>query len=62
MVFLRRHFSASKFWAEAKRHQATCFVYVGELCRYLTKLPEEPEENNNPLQRMVGNGLRPATD
>jgi citronellyl-CoA synthetase len=35
------------------------FVYVGELCRYLAMAPECPEEKNNPLKTMLGNGLRP---
>jgi citronellyl-CoA synthetase len=58
-IFLRRGFSASKFWPEVQRYQTNCFVYVGELCRYLAVQPECPEEHNNPLQKMLGNGLRP---
>ena len=58
-IFLRRSFSASNFWREVQEQQTNCFIYVGELCRYLTMQPECPQEKNNPLQKMMGNGLRP---
>ncbi|MEH6567503.1 MAG: long-chain-acyl-CoA synthetase [Halioglobus sp.] len=58
-IFLRRSFSASSFWPEVQQHNCNSFVYVGELCRYLSMQPERPEEKNNPLQKMLGNGLRP---
>ena len=58
-IFLRRNFSASSFWSEVKQHKANCFIYVGELCRYLLMQPTCPEEKNNPLEKMLGNGLRP---
>ncbi len=58
-VFLRRNFSASKFWPEVHEYQTNCFVYVGELCRYLATQPESEAERDNPLQKMLGNGLRP---
>ncbi len=57
--FLRRGFSASNFWPEVQKYQTNCFIYVGELCRYLALQPECPEEKNNPLAKMLGNGLRP---
>ena len=58
-IFLRRGFSASRFWAEVKKHQCNSFVYVGELCRYLVNQEPCPEERDNPLEKMMGNGLRP---
>ena len=58
-IVLRRSFSASNFWSDVQKHQANCFIYVGELCRYLTMQPPCPEEKNNPLEKMLGNGLRP---
>jgi citronellyl-CoA synthetase len=58
-IFLRRSFSASNFWPEVQQSQSNCFIYVGELCRYLAIQAERPEERNNPLQKMLGNGLRP---
>ena len=58
-MFLRRKFSASAFWPEIQKYQCTIFFYVGELCRYLVTHPSSPEEKNNPLDRVFGNGLRP---
>lgn len=58
-IFLRRRFSASEFWSDVQTYQCTNFIYVGELCRYLLAQPVCPEEHNNPLTRVFGNGLRP---
>ena len=58
-MFVRRRFSATQFWPEVQKHQTTLFIYVGELCRYLAMAPECPDEKNNPLKTMLGNGLRP---
>lgn len=58
-IFLRRKFSASKFWPEVQEYKTNLFVYVGELCRYLAAQPVCEAEKNNPLETMVGNGLRP---
>ncbi|CAA0080477.1 Long-chain-fatty-acid--CoA ligase FadD17 [Zhongshania aliphaticivorans] len=58
-IFLRRRFSASQFWPETQKYQTTLFVYVGELCRYLAMQKTSSAEANNPIQTMVGNGLRP---
>jgi citronellyl-CoA synthetase len=59
-IALRRKFSASAFWPDVARYQATCFGYIGELCRYLLNQPESPAEKNNSLRCMIGNGLRPS--
>ncbi|MDH4568277.1 long-chain-acyl-CoA synthetase [Pseudomonas sp. BN414] len=59
-IALRRKFSASNFWKDVARYQATCFGYIGELCRYLLNQPPCPEERNNSLTCMIGNGLRPS--
>ena len=58
-TFIRRKFSASSFWKEAQQFNTTAFVYVGELCRYLSFQDPCEEEINNPISKMVGNGLRP---
>ena len=58
-TFIRRKFSASAFWKEANKYNTTAFVYVGELCRYLSFQEPIEEEKNNPISKMVGNGLRP---
>jgi citronellyl-CoA synthetase len=55
---LRRKFSASKFWDDIDKYQATSFSYVGEICRYLLNT-DSPKSNNNTLKSIFGNGLRP---
>ena len=56
---LREKFSASAFWSDVERYQATAILYIGELCRYLINAPEHPAEKNNSVRVAVGNGLRP---
>jgi len=58
-MFLRRRFSASNFLKEVREHDTSCFVYIGELCRYLVSTPARPDDAQNPLTRCIGNGLRP---
>jgi citronellyl-CoA synthetase len=58
-MFIRRKFSASNFLHEVREHRATCFVYIGELCRYLLSVPPSPDDHVNPLIAVMGNGLRP---
>ncbi|MEQ8859858.1 MAG: long-chain-acyl-CoA synthetase [Pseudomonadales bacterium] len=58
-MFIRRKFSASNFLPEVREHGTTCFIYIGELCRYLVNTPAKPDDHRNPLKRMMGNGLRP---
>jgi fatty-acyl-CoA synthase len=52
-------FSASRFWEELIAAQATMFVYIGELCRYLANQPERPQERAHEIRLAFGNGLRP---
>ncbi|WP_454195362.1 long-chain-acyl-CoA synthetase [Nocardia sp. Marseille-Q1738] len=56
---LGRGFSASRFWDEVIREQATAFVYIGELCRYLLNQPVKPTDRQHLVRLVVGNGLRP---
>ncbi len=57
---IRRKFSASEFWNDCRRYNATAFGYVGELCRYLLEKPASAEDRNNRVTKIVGNGLRPS--
>lgn len=59
-LIMVRKFSASRFWDDVQRHRATAFGYVGELCRYLLDQPARPDDVDNPIRVMVGNGLRPS--
>ena len=58
-MFIRRKFSGSNFLGEVREHGATCFIYIGELCRYLLNVPATANDHSNPLTSMMGNGLRP---
>lgn len=55
---LADRFSASRFWHDVVRWDCTVFQYIGELCRYLVKAPEHPDEHRHRLRMACGNGLR----
>ena len=57
-LIVRKKFSASHFWPDVVATEATRFVYIGELCRYLVNQPEQPDERAHKLQLAFGNGLR----
>ncbi|RLQ22657.1 long-chain-acyl-CoA synthetase [Seongchinamella sediminis] len=58
-IFLRRKFSATQFLPEVREYGTTCFMYIGEICRYLMSTPQAPDDYQNPLTKVMGNGLRP---
>lgn len=57
---IRRKFSASQFWGDVRRFEATTLGYVGELCRYLLDQPASENDRDHRATKMVGNGLRPG--
>jgi len=57
---IRRKFSASQFWDDVRRFNATTLGYVGELCRYLIDQPASEQDRDNRVTKMIGNGLRPG--
>lgn len=52
-------FSASRFWDEIRRYDATAFCYIGELLRYLLNQPPQPDDRRHRVRAILGNGLRP---
>ena len=58
-VAIRRKFSVSNFWKDVHKYNATVWCYIGELCRYLMNQPPKADDHDNPLQKIIGNGLRP---
>jgi fatty-acyl-CoA synthase len=54
-VLLRAKFSASAFWDDIARSEATIFQYIGELCRYLLASDRPPSPHK--LRLCCGNGL-----
>ena len=59
-LVLARKFSASRFWDDIRKYDCTSFTYVGELCRYLHEQPPSPNDRDNKIRVIVGNGLRPG--
>jgi len=57
---IRRKFSASQFWPDVRRYNATTLGYVGELCRYLVDQPASADDRRHAVRKMIGNGLRPG--
>ena len=56
---LRRKLSVSAFWDDVREFNCTSFVYIGEFLRYLLSQPELPQDKENPVRAIIGNGLRP---
>ncbi|BBZ42892.1 long-chain-acyl-CoA synthetase FadD6 [Mycobacterium parmense] len=52
-------FSASRFWDEVIATEATAFIYIGEICRYLLNQPRRATDRAHKVRLMAGNGLRP---
>lgn len=57
---LGKSFSASRFWDDIIRHDATAFVYIGEVCTYLLGQPAKDTDRKHKVRVICGNGLRPA--
>ncbi|XP_077353037.1 long-chain fatty acid transport protein 6 isoform X2 [Festucalex cinctus] len=55
---LKKKFSASQFWNDCRKHNATVFQYIGELCRYLCNQPKTDLDKVHSVRMGVGNGLR----
>ncbi len=58
-IALARKFSASRFWQDVVKHDATAVLYIGELCRYLLNQQPSEFEGRHRVKVAVGNGLRP---
>ncbi len=56
---LGRSFSASRFWDEVIGYDATAFLYIGEVCRYLLNQPEKETDRRHRVRVIAGNGLQP---
>ena len=58
-VALARRFSVSNFWKDIIKFKATCFNYIGEICRYLYNQPPSPNDRKHSVTKIAGNGLKP---
>jgi len=57
---LARKFSRRHFWNEIRRNDATAFIYIGEICRYLLNNEPTPRDREHRVRVITGNGLRPT--
>lgn len=55
---LARRFSASGFWRDIHRFEATGFNYIGEMCRYLVNRPASDRGRGHRVRVIVGQGLQ----
>jgi acyl-CoA synthetase (AMP-forming)/AMP-acid ligase II len=55
---IARSFSATRFWDDIRKYNATGFNYVGEIARYLWNQPPSPNDRNHRVRSMMGAGLR----
>lgn len=58
-MVIKRRFSASQFWHDCIKYEATCAQYIGELCRYLLSQKPSDVDKKHKVKLMFGNGLRP---
>lgn len=58
LVLLER-FSASSFWSDVKKYEATIFFYLGSILPVLLKLPITEEEKHNSVKIAVGAQANP---
>lgn len=57
-VVLRRKFSARHYWEDVRKHRVTVIQYIGELCRYLLRVPKSDLDGVHNVRVAFGNGLR----
>ncbi|MFP4040930.1 MAG: AMP-binding protein [Desulfosudaceae bacterium] len=58
-VALARKFSASRFWEDVRRYQATVFNTIGSIIPILMKQPEKPEDSRNKVRFVTSSGCPP---
>lgn len=59
-IVIRRKFSASQFWDDCRKYNATVVQYIGEVIRYVCDTPEKENDKNHCVRLAIGNGLRPT--
>lgn len=61
-VVLAGGFSASAFWPEVRRHNATTTFLLGAMANWLAQLEPGNEDRDNPMERMLVVPLLPDTE
>jgi len=55
-VIIAPRFSASRFWSDVRKYQATAFSYVGAVLPILLAQPEHPDDRDVPARKCFGGG------
>jgi len=55
-VIIAPRFSASRFWDDVRKYQATAFSYVGAVLPILLTQPERPDDKDVPARKCFGGG------
>ncbi|KRT84322.1 AMP-binding protein [Oryctes borbonicus] len=58
-LITRKKFSASQYFNDCQKYNATVAQYIGEMCRYVLATPPNDNEKKHKLRMIYGNGLRP---
>lgn len=58
-VAIRKKFSASGYFADCVKFNATIGQYIGEMCRYILATPPSENDKKHKIRVLFGNGLRP---
>lgn len=56
-LVLRDKFSASNFWTDCQAHDVSCFLYIGEICKFLLNAHKGDVRPEHNVQIGFGNGL-----
>ncbi|XP_063838763.1 long-chain fatty acid transport protein 4-like [Ostrinia nubilalis] len=59
-IALRKKFSASSYFQDCIKYNATAGQYIGEMCRYIMATPPSPIDKQHQVRVMYGNGMRPT--
>ncbi|XP_072936361.1 long-chain fatty acid transport protein 4-like [Epargyreus clarus] len=59
-VALRSKFSASAYFPDCIKFNATVAHYIGEMCRYVLSTPAAATDRQHKVRTVYGNGMRPT--
>ncbi|CAH0404706.1 unnamed protein product [Chilo suppressalis] len=57
-VVLKKKFSASAYFKDCAKYNATAAHYIGEMCRYVLATPSSPADTQHKVRVVYGNGMR----
>ncbi|GBP23085.1 Long-chain fatty acid transport protein 1 [Eumeta japonica] len=58
-VVIKTKFSASQYFPDCAKYNATIGHYIGEMCRYIMATPHSPADKQHCVRAVFGNGMRP---